>query len=67
AYWLQIELKLEPIEIDAFYLQQTGRNMKQLNRWIKTFSDRSHDQQLVLLQQWYRELNAKQKGGNRDD
>ncbi|WP_214801341.1 hypothetical protein [Exiguobacterium sp. ERU656] len=67
AYWLQIELKLEPIEIDSFYLQQTGRDMKQLNGWIKMFSDRSHDQQLVLLQKWYRELNAKQKGGNRDD
>lgn len=67
AYWLQVELKLDPIEVDLFYLQQTGQDVKRLESWIQTFSDQNHDQQLVTLQKWYNELNTKQKGAGRDD
>jgi len=57
AYWIQTELKLEAIEVDPFFLQQSNLDMEEIESWVKEFMDRDHEQQLKLLKQWYTELN----------
>lgn len=61
SYWIQKELKLEPIEVDPFFLQQSNLDMKEVERWIKEFMDYDHKQQLILLKKWYSELNETEK------
>lgn len=61
SYWIQTELKLEPIEVDPFFLQQSNLDMKEVERWIKEFMDYDHKQQLILLKKWYSELNETEK------
>ncbi|MBG0917011.1 hypothetical protein [Exiguobacterium sp. SRB7LM] len=64
AFWLSVELNLpSPLEPDPFFLESilNGEELRTSKKQISEFMQLTHQQQLIFLKKWYRDLNSASK------
>ena len=64
AFWLSVELNLpSPLEPDPFFLESilNGEELVASKEQISEFMQLTHQQQLIFLKKWYRDLNSASK------